>query len=340
MQVDMDLSSAVDLLNDPSGDEVLGVLAGQPLLVVDLDTGGDPKALQVPATLPAVVVGITRAEQPPDAQGCGVDVAISLDGAGSRPWVTGRLQDLEGALDRNPQASVALAQVLRASEGVSIEAGLVIESLAYSTLQAGAEFRRWLEERPAAPSRRRPEPHPVLADTDAGLLTITLNRPQVHNCYNAAMRDALCEALSLAAADPSLVHVSLRGAGPSFCSGGDLTEFGSFADPATAHLVRTARSPARLLAGLSLECSAYLHGACVGSGIELPAFAGTVWADPDTQIRLPEIGMGLIPGAGGTVSIPRRIGRQRTAWLALTGRTVDAPTACGWGLVDRISEPA
>jgi enoyl-CoA hydratase/carnithine racemase len=49
---------------------------------------------------------------------------------------------------------------------------------------------------------------------------------------------------------------------------------------------------------------------------------------------LPEVGMGLIPGAGGTVSIPRRIGRHRTAWLALTGNTIDAGTALAWGLAD------
>jgi enoyl-CoA hydratase/carnithine racemase len=59
-------------------------------------------------------------------------------------------------------------------------------------------------------------------------------------------------------------------------------------------------------------------------------------ARPDTVIGLPEVAMGLIPGAGGTVSLPRRIGRHRTAWLALTGRTIDAPTAREWGLVDEI----
>ena len=59
------------------------------------------------------------------------------------------------------------------------------------------------------------------------------------------------------------------------------------------------------------------------------------------MIRLPEIAMGLIPGAGGTVSITRRIGRWRTAYLALSGLPIDAPTALDWGLVDEIAgEPA
>ena len=85
--------------------------------------------------------------------------------------------------------------------------------------------------------------------------------------------------------------------------------------------------------------TAHLHGACFGSGIELPAFAAEVLADPSTAIALPEVSLGLVPGAGGTVSLPRRIGRHRTAWLGLTGAPIDAATALDWGLVDRI-QPA
>ena len=78
-----------------------------------------------------------------------------------------------------------------------------------------------------------------------------------------------------------------------------------------------------------------LHGPCAGAGIELAAFAGTVAADAGTTCWLPEVGMGLIPGAGGTVSIPRRIGRWRTLYLALTGHRIDVATALAWGLIDR-----
>jgi enoyl-CoA hydratase/carnithine racemase len=153
---------------------------------------------------------------------------------------------------------------------------------------------------------------------------------------NTALRDQLVEALLVASADPSIERVVLDGAGPSFCSGGDLAEFGTLPDPATAHLVRLTRSPARLLAELGPRVEARLHGACIGAGIELAAFAGRVVARPDTVISLPEVGLGLIPGAGGTVSLPRRIGRHRTAELALTGSPIDAATARHWGLVDAI----
>jgi enoyl-CoA hydratase/carnithine racemase len=79
-----------------------------------------------------------------------------------------------------------------------------------------------------------------------------------------------------------------------------------------------------------------VHGACAGAGVELPAFAGRVIADPGTTFLLPELAMGLIPGAGGTVSLPRRIGRERTAKLALSGEPIDAKTALDWGLVDEL----
>ena len=115
-----------------------------------------------------------------------------------------------------------------------------------------------------------------------------------------------------------------RGNGPSFCSGGDLDEFGTRPDPATAHVTRLARSPARLIYRLRTRITVQLHGAAFGGGIEMAAFADIVEAHPDTRIALPEVGLGLIPGAGGTVSVTSRIGRQRTAALALSGREIDA----------------
>src|SRR5262249_13882573 len=128
----------------------------------------------------------------------------------------------------------------------------------------------------------------------------------------------------------------LSGAGPSFCSGGDLTEFGSLADPVNAHLVRMTRSVALLLAQVAERTEVTIHGATIGAGIELAAFAGRGRAREDTVIRLPELGFGLVPGAGGTVSITRRIGRHRVGWLALSGEPLDAETALAWGLVDEL----
>jgi enoyl-CoA hydratase/carnithine racemase len=144
------------------------------------------------------------------------------------------------------------------------------------------------------------------------------------------------EALQIAELDDTVDRVVLDGAGPSFCAGGDLDEFGTTPDLVTAHLVRTRGGAAGPLHRLGEHVEVRVHGACVGAGIELPALAGRILAHPDTTFRLPEVGMGLIPGAGGTVSIPRRIGRWRTLHLALTGAALDARTALEWGLIDQV----
>ncbi|HET7523126.1 MAG TPA: enoyl-CoA hydratase/isomerase family protein, partial [Acidimicrobiales bacterium] len=166
-----------------------------------------------------------------------------------------------------------------------------------------------------------------------------LDRPARRNAYSARMRDELVAALQLASSDPTITTVELRGEGPSFCSGGDLAEFGTVADPATAHQIRTTRSAGYLAHLVAHRLKPRVHGPCVGAGVELPAFATRVCAAAGATFRLPEVGMGLIPGAGGTVSLPRRIGRHRTAWLAITGCELDTDTAFRWGLVDQI-DPA
>ena len=239
---------------------------------------------------------------------------------------------------RAPLAALALVQLLRHNEGLDVHEGLIAESLVYSTLQGGPEFTAWCAGRAAAP-RRAPNREPaVLAQRDGNRLHLTLNRPEKRNAFSMEMRDALIEGLRVAAYDPSIAEVCLSGAGPAFCSGGDLDEFGTFLDPATAHAVRSTRNPGRWMAACADRVRADVHGACVGAGVELPAFAGHVAAAPDATFQLPEVGMGLVPGAGGSVSLPRRIGRQRTAALALSGRSIDAATALAWGLVDEVTE--
>lgn len=247
------------------------------------------------------------------------------------------LDVLVDAVRRAPLASLALVMLLRGSEDRLLEQGLLAESTTYSMLQGGPEFLEWRHTYRARP--RVPEIGPAVRvePTDNGL-EISLTRPHVHNAFSRRMRDELCEALTLAAATGPQCQVTLRGSGPSFCSGGDLSEFGTFPSIADSHVTRLQRSPARLMAQIAGRTTVYLHGACMGAGIELPAYAHRVIAAPDTTISLPEIGLGLIPGAGGTWSIPRRIGRQRTAWLGLTGRPIDAPTARKWGLIDDIVE--
>jgi enoyl-CoA hydratase/carnithine racemase len=225
-----------------------------------------------------------------------------------------------------------LCQLLRVNERLPLGGGLMAESFAYSMLLAGPEFAAWNRSRTTPPYR--PSPEPVVVEEEDGTVVISLNRPEVRNAYDSALRDALVDVLRGLAARPQPVAVVIRGNGPSFCSGGDLGQFGTTPDPVTAHAARTARSPGLLLH--QLGATARVHGMCVGAGIELPAFCRTVVAAAEATFRLPEVGMGLIPGAGGTASILARIGRHRTAFMALTGRAVTAPVARAWGLIDEV----
>ena len=238
-----------------------------------------------------------------------------------------------------PQAATVCDDVLRTADPAApAPAGVITESLAYSTLQSGAEFAAWLRRR--GPASAPVLPQPVLADRDGDTLYVRFNRPARHNAFSNDARAALLEVLDIARLDPSVDEVVLTGNGPSFCSGGDLAEFGSFADPASAHIARVRHSPALVLdelaARLGERCRAQVHGQVLGSGLEMAAFCGWVAAHDESVFGLPEMSLGLIPGAGGTVSVTRRVGRWRTAYLVLSGRTIDAATALGWGLVDAV----
>jgi Enoyl-CoA hydratase/isomerase len=235
-----------------------------------------------------------------------------------------------------PVAAVTLALLLRGQDHLSVGEGLVAESAAYSVLQSGPEFAAWRAARPARDGRASAPGPRIRVERHDDVFSITLTRADRLNALDARMRDELAEALTLAAASDDVARIELRGEGKAFCAGGDLDEFGSRSDPATAHVIRLERSVGRTLSRLGTSTVAYLHGACMGSGIELAAFTDWVVAAPDTQIALPEIRLGLIPGAGGTVSLTRRIGRLRTAWLAFSGSTIDPATAHAWGLVDEL----
>jgi enoyl-CoA hydratase/carnithine racemase len=211
----------------------------------------------------------------------------------------------------------------------------VNESLAYSMLLASEGFRAW---RAANPPRERADDPAPRVRIDAGrTLSIRLERPAARNAFDARMRDELCEALAFALEHPDAPPVRLSGAGPAFSAGGDLDEFGRAPDPGQAHLIRTLRSPARLAQALGERLTVEVHGACIGAGIEVPAAAARIAARPGAHFRLPEVSMGLIPGAGGTATIPRRIGRRRACWMAISGAEVDLATALAWGLVDEVA---
>jgi len=301
------------------------VVAGNNYLVADLRAQHADIAVEHWPAAP--VIGLTRSQQPVAA----VDVLVADEQA---------LAQLTDAIDAQPLAAATLVQVLRHNETTDIRQGLLAESLAYSTLQQSEGFQSWLRTRARPESKADDDPPLLIEHHDHGAKTtleLVFNRPHAHNAYSTDLKDALCAALLVAHADTSIDEVRLRGNGPSFSAGGDLSEFGSVTDAGAAHLSRTTRGAGALLASMRCATSAQLHGACIGAGIELPAFTQHISADPNTFFQLPEVAMGLVPGAGGTVSVLKRIGRQRTAWLAITSERLDAQSALAWGLVDELS---
>ncbi|MET9090133.1 enoyl-CoA hydratase/isomerase family protein [Streptomyces sp. NPDC004237] len=329
-----------------------GGAVDRPLVVVDLDRPAADetvtrRAARRAAECDRLLVGLTRAAYDRHHLSArlldGLDLTLVPGGscadrrvvAVDDPEATARA--LTRAAGESPEAAVILGRLLRTGPRLTVAQALDAESLAYSTLLAGRGFAHWLAVRGHRPPPPPAAADPVLACREGDVLQVTLNRPERHNAYGRELRDALVAALDLALLDDSVAEVVLSGNGPSFCSGGDLGEFGVARDLDTAHLIRTRAGAALPLHKLREKVTVRVHGNCIGAGIELPAFASRIVADPATVFRLPELAMGLIPGAGGTVSIPRRVGRWRTLYLVLDGGPLTAERALRWGLVDELS---
>jgi len=240
----------------------------------------------------------------------------------------------------HPIAFATAARTLRLAAALPPRDALFFESVTYSLLQSGGEFGQWLADNHRKVWRSGRASSVVEVRRSEDTLYVSLAEPERHNAFSRVMRDELREALTLATVDETITRVVLDGHGSCFSSGGDLAEFGSATSPLDSHLVRTTDSVAQLLLtigerlGTRLECR--VRGPNVGAGVEMAAFAPRVVASVEATFRLPEVSMGLVPGAGGTVSVTRRIGRHRAALMILSGCAIDARTALAWGLIDEI----
>ena len=314
--------------SDLIGAEAHSPLAGSPLVVLA------PGARVPPG---AVAVAVDRAGELPPLDPALYDAMITCRADAPEPWVSvaperidAQLEAVRATAAASPVATATLARVLRLGEGLAFAAALELESLAYSTLLGGTEFRRWLAGRGVEGDIPGGE---VRYERAGDTVTLTLASPASRNAMSAAMRDALYEALVNVLEDPSEPRLILKADGRCFSTGGALAEFGSAQDLAAAHVIRMQRSCARVLHLLGTRAEVHLHGACIGSGIEVPAAAARRLAAPDLLVQLPELRMGLIPGAGGTVTLARAIGRHRLLWLALGGFRIGAGQARRWGLI-------
>ena len=188
-----------------------------------------------------------------------------------------------------------------------------------------------------ARGRSRGGPAVLYELIDAGRVAIvTLNRPGRLNAYDIAMRDGLYDALLAVRDDPAVRAVVVHGNGRAFCAGGDLVEFGSAPSPTRAREVRWLRDVWGALWRLPAITIAAVHGYAVGGGFELAMLCDQCIASRDARFALPETGRGMIPGVGGTQTLPRLLGVPRGLRMVLAGDELDAAAAQRAGLVVRV----
>ena len=176
----------------------------------------------------------------------------------------------------------------------------------------------------------------VIYEKRGDVAWVTLNRPGKLNAYNVEMRDALYEALSAIHEDPGVRAMVLAGAGDSFSTGGDVSEFGQAPSPIAARWIRFRRDVWGRLKSLAIPTVAAVHGFTVGGGMEMALLCDIAIAADDARFCLPETGLGMVPGVAGTQTAPRRLKPGWALDLCITGRWIDAHQALFVGLVAKV----
>lgn len=176
----------------------------------------------------------------------------------------------------------------------------------------------------------------ILYEKRDGIAILTLNRPAALNAINVEVRDDLVQVLPAIAIDDEVRAVVVRGAGRAFSAGADVSEFGTAPSPVEARRIRRLRPIWQLLAACPKPLVAAIHGYAIGAGVELACLCDLRIAAEGTIFSVPEVTLGLIPGAGGSQTLPRVVRRGWALELILTGERCDATRAQTIGLVNRV----
>ena len=177
----------------------------------------------------------------------------------------------------------------------------------------------------------------ILFIKEGSIAQIALNRPRVMNAHNMQMRDDLYEALEAVRDDDDVRCVVLRGEGErAFCTGADLTEFGTAPSRVIARQVRWERDLWGLFLSINKPIIAVLHGYVLGSGVEMALLCDLRIASSDAVFGMPEAALGMIPVAGGTQTLPRTLGIPRALDMLLSNERLDAARALEVGLVHKV----
>jgi enoyl-CoA hydratase/carnithine racemase len=177
----------------------------------------------------------------------------------------------------------------------------------------------------------------VVALQDEHVLLVTLNRPELLNALNTQMGRDLVDLFEGLALEPGKLRcVVLTGAGKAFCAGGDLKQRdGMTAEEWTMQHVVFERM-ARALLDCPLPLIGAVNGAAFGGGCEIAGCCDFLYAAERARFALPEAKLGIMPGAGGTQTLPRAVGERRAKELILTARAFTAIEAKEWGLVNHV----
>lgn len=178
-------------------------------------------------------------------------------------------------------------------------------------------------------------------DLQDGVAVITVDRQSALNALNQDVLAELTMAFEIAQTDVEVRALVLTGAGRAFVAGADISELQRLSDPfAGREAALIGQDVMNTLAALPVPTVAAINGFALGGGLELALAADMRVAAPGAKLGLPEVGLGLIPGYGGTQRLPRLIGKGRALELIFTGRHVSAEEALQMGLVNRIADDA
>ncbi len=177
----------------------------------------------------------------------------------------------------------------------------------------------------------------VIYEKKDSVAYITLNRPKALNVYNIKMRDELYQVFGAVRDDDEVKVGIIQGAGDrAFCAGADLSEFLTAPPPVFARQARFERDIWGTFLSVPQPIIAALHGYVLGSGVEIALFSDIRIAADNTQFGVPEMGLGIIPAAGATRTLPAVVGRGYASEMLLSGRYVKAPEALRMGLVNQV----
>jgi enoyl-CoA hydratase len=170
----------------------------------------------------------------------------------------------------------------------------------------------------------------VITEQHDGWVKLTLNRPEAKNALNTAVLARVAEALTAAAADPTVRAALICGADGTFAAGADIAEIEAKTSAEGAHDPRKAHWAA--IRAFPKPLVAAVDGFALGGGFELALMADMMVLGADARLGLPETNLGLIPGAGGAQRLLALVGRARATRMVLGGEIIDAATAYDWGI--------